>query len=56
MYFDVVLNENMDVLFNNTPEKVGEWLSENKEKNSNWIVIPGESLNQMTVAEYLGDK
>lgn len=50
-YYDAVLDENMNPLFNGTPEDTKEWLEKNKTDNSVRVCI-GESMVLVTVPEY----
>lgn len=52
IYFDAVLDENMQPLFNGTPEETKEWLEKNETNNSIRVCI-GESLALVTVQEYM---
>jgi len=53
-YFDAVLDENMQPLFNGTPEATKEWLRNRTEsENNNVQVSPGHQLRLMTVEDYL---
>lgn len=52
MYFDAVLDENMQPLFNGTPEETKAWLENNETDNSVRVCI-GESMVLVTVPEYM---
>ena len=52
MYFDAVVTESMEVLFNGTPEETVEWLRENP-TDEKTRVVPGKTLRVLTVSEYL---
>lgn len=51
-YFDAVLDENMNPLFNGTSEDTKEWLEKNETDNSVRVCI-GESMVLVTVQEYM---
>jgi hypothetical protein len=52
MTFDAVLDENWKLLFNDTPAMVRKWLND-QPSTSHMIVVPGDTLKQKTVEEYL---
>lgn len=51
-YFDAVLDENMQVLFNGTPQDTKEWLEKSKTDSSVRVCI-GESMVLVTIPEYM---
>jgi hypothetical protein len=55
MYFDVVLTEDMQPVFNDTPEEVCEWLRTHTidVERDNLEVCEGETMRMYTVSEYL---
>ena len=55
MFFDAVLDENFDPIFNDKPAVVKKWLRDHPSP-SKLIVVDGETLRQKTVAEYLNAK
>jgi hypothetical protein len=54
-YFDAVLDKDMEVLFNGTPEHTREWLRANDTALTD-RVYDGRTLTPMTVQEYLEKK
>lgn len=54
-YFDAVLDENMKVYFNGTPEEVANWLVEKAREMStvDLQIYPGKTLRPMSVDDYL---
>ena len=56
MYFDAVLDTDMQVLFNGTPEETKKWLESRSEEMLSHItcVVDGKTLRSMSVLEYLG--
>jgi hypothetical protein len=55
MFFDAVLDENGDPIFNDTPAVTKKWLNDHPSP-SNLIVVDGKTLTQQTVAEYLNEE
>jgi len=55
MYFDAVLDESRNVLFNGTPKDTARWLRAELEEQdcSSWIVYPGSTLRPKSVNDYL---
>jgi hypothetical protein len=52
MYFDAVLDENMNVLFNGTPDETKKWLEENEVDDNTVRVCIGTSMAIVTTLEY----
>jgi hypothetical protein len=54
MYFDVVLNGKKPI-FNDTPEEVRDFLERISvlEDLTNWTVVPGDTLDPMSIDDYL---
>ena len=55
MYFDAVLNNDMEPLFNGTPAEVKDWLEKN-ETDISILVCLGETMRVVSVPEYLNPK
>jgi CRISPR/Cas system-associated protein Cas7 (RAMP superfamily) len=55
MFFDVVLMDKTP-LFNDTPEKVREYVEENYDHIKHCKVISGDSIKPISVDEYLSRK
>ena len=53
MYFDVVLNERLIPIFNDTPEKVRQWLIDHPNMIGQVNLVDGQQLRPMSVLEYL---
>lgn len=58
MYFDAVMTEAMDVIFNGTPKEVNAWLKENgwlkpDSKQPPIQVCIGRTLEMVSPSEYL---
>lgn len=55
MYFDAVLDDEHNVLFNGTPKETADWLRQKmtEEDCSGWLVSMGVSLRNVTVNTYL---
>lgn len=53
MYFDAVLDDNFQPVFNGTPEETKAWLGARPEEHSDWQVCPGRSMNPVSVDKYL---
>lgn len=55
MYFDAVLDDEYNVLFNGTPKDTARWLRAELEDQdcSGWMVMLGVSLRNVTVSDYL---
>lgn len=51
-YFDAVLTQNMNPIFNDTPEKVVEWL-EGLTPDPSWQVCLGKTMQLIPVRSYL---
>jgi hypothetical protein len=52
-FFDGVLDEHMDVVFNGTPEETLQFLQENMEDSKDFLVCSGEDIKIYTVEQYL---
>lgn len=55
MFFDAVIDSNLNVIFNGTGEQVRRWLEEN-ETDENTFVCVGQGLGSYSVDDYLGRK
>lgn len=53
MYFDAVLDRDLNPVFNGTPEETAVWLRERAEEHKDWMVCPGYAMRLMTVEDYL---
>jgi hypothetical protein len=53
MYFDAVLNDTMEPLFNGTPGETKKWLEENNTGDNSVRVCIGVSMTLVTVPEYM---
>lgn len=55
MYLDAVLTQNLQPVYNSTPEEVKEWLSQRVEKEdmSSYQVCVGQTMAMLSVDEYL---
>lgn len=58
MYFDAVLYDGVNPVFNGTPEETKEWLRNNiKDPDANHLsVCIGQTLATVSVADYLNSK
>lgn len=53
MYFDAVLNVDIDPVFNGTPEETRNWLKENPNHPEAILVSIGRTNQIVTIEEYL---
>lgn len=53
MYFDAVLDNSMQPIFNGTPDETRNWLLKNPEDHADVVVCEGQGMKIMTVSEYL---
>ena len=53
LYFDAVLNDDMEPVFDGTPEEVKAWLEANETEFSTQVCI-GSTMKLVSVPEYLG--
>ena len=53
MYFDAVLDADMEPLFNSTPEEVAEWLVEHAADSAPKQVCVGETMELLSIDDYL---
>lgn len=54
MYFDAVLDDQLQPIFNGTPAEVRAWLKKNEGDPNIYRVCPGKSMRLLTVKQYLG--
>lgn len=53
MYFDAVLDKNMQPIFNGTPEEVAKWLRRNQDDSTIDKVCAGQSMRLVEPKDYL---
>jgi hypothetical protein len=53
MYFDAVINEKYEPLFNGTPEETKKWLVSDEIPDEQLNVVRGYDMRVLTVSEYL---
>lgn len=53
MYFDAVLDERMNPIFNGTPEETKKWLSENRNNPDVAQVCDGRNMRLVSIDDYL---
>jgi hypothetical protein len=55
MYFDCVVDENLDPVYNGTPKETKAWLeSQEVSLTITWQVCVGETLDMVSIPRYLG--
>ena len=52
-YYDAVLDNNMQPVFNGTPQETREWLLQRPDEHKDWQICPGYRMRLMTVQDYL---
>lgn len=55
MFFDAVIDRDMQPLYNDTPEKVEEWLLLHGEQWKNFRVVAGKTMKILSVEEYIAE-
>lgn len=55
MYFDAVLDKNMQPIFNGTPQETREWLQLNISDNRIDSICIGKTMQLVTIKEYLNN-
>lgn len=54
MYFDAILDENWHPVFNGTPEETKKFAKTlDTDKKSRYVAIPGKTMQNLSIAEYL---